>query len=221
MESSQPTNPATRTGLLPVLSPPSRGFFSSNLSLPPVPLAGARRRCRGFGAAPPSSLVRGRRCPDPVMADLFHTFRRPPDLPPCCSRPRPPSHAMVPPPGPSHALPPWIGSGRSGTSASPPVLCCFPPPCPDPPPSRPGVTRQVCRPARLAASLVRETTSTWLVNAPIVDPLPDLTPVMVTSARREPASPRPNATSSFHSASGPSHHRPASRPDVGTDNVVW
>ena len=94
MESSQPANPATRIGLLPILPPPSRGFFSSNLSLPPVPLAGARRCCRGFGAALPLSLVRGRCCPDPAMADLFHTFRRPPDLPPCCSRPRPPSHAM-------------------------------------------------------------------------------------------------------------------------------
>ena len=28
------------------------------------------------------------------MADLFHTFLCPPDLPACCSRPRPPSHAM-------------------------------------------------------------------------------------------------------------------------------
>ena len=92
MESSQPANPATRTGLLPVLPPPSRGFLSSNLSLPPVPLAGARRRCRGFGAAPPSSLVRGRRCPDPAMADLFHTFRRPPDLPGCL----PPLHPVAP-----------------------------------------------------------------------------------------------------------------------------
>ncbi|XBH78781.1 hypothetical protein VPH35_104922 [Triticum aestivum] len=114
----------------------------------------------------------------------------------------------MPPPGPSPALPPGIGSGRSDSSTSPPVLCCLPPPCQDPPPSHPGVTRQVCRPTLLAASLVGETTSTWLVNAPTLDcakaqspdPLPALTRPSTARAGTGLACPDPRLGHFLHKA---------------------
>ncbi|XP_044460299.1 uncharacterized protein [Triticum aestivum] len=51
---------------------PSPRTTSRSISIAGRNPAGTRRHCRGFGTASSSSLVRGRHCPDPVLADRIH-----------------------------------------------------------------------------------------------------------------------------------------------------